>query len=40
VDNGVEWVHLDILGVAIDNGAGTGWGARLLIELAKVLSQH
>ena len=42
----VPWVHLDIAGVADDAGrpwapkGGTGWGVRLLVELATALSRR
>jgi leucyl aminopeptidase len=32
------WAHLDIAGVAKGDGGGTGWGVRLLVELARELS--
>jgi leucyl aminopeptidase len=40
----VPWAHLDIAGVANDNGraytrkGGSGWGVRLLVELARMAS--
>jgi leucyl aminopeptidase len=41
----VPWAHLDIAGVAHDNGraytrkGGSGWGVRLLIEVARMVSR-
>jgi len=41
---GLPWAHLDILGVAWDSGrpyapvGGSGWGVRLLVELARKLA--
>jgi leucyl aminopeptidase len=40
----VPWAHLDIAGVANDSGlpytghGGTGWGVRLLVDLADALA--
>ena len=32
VEEGVNWAHIDIAGTAIVGGAGTGFGARVLVE--------
>jgi leucyl aminopeptidase len=42
----VPWAHLDIAGVADDLGrpyaqkGASGWGVRLLVELARTLATH
>lgn len=42
VEKGVKWIHLDSAGVCLDfpSKSGTGWGAKLLMHLAKHLSSE
>lgn len=40
VEEGVEWIHLDVAGpcVKLEERIGTGYGARLLLQLARSLT--
>jgi leucyl aminopeptidase len=42
VEEGVEWIHLDVGGTCInvEENRGTGYGARLLLQLARELSKE
>ena len=35
VEQNVEWIHLDVAGMAMQGGEGTGYGPRLLIQYAR-----
>ncbi len=41
VEEGVQWIHLDVGGTCIDlaENKGTGFGARLLLALAHKMAQ-
>jgi leucyl aminopeptidase len=41
VEEGVEWIHLDVAGPCIDlkENRGTGFGARLLVQLSRLLAE-
>lgn len=39
VEEGVKWVHLDIAGTSMIGSAATGWGSRLLVQYAKLVSK-
>lgn len=40
VEEGVEWIHVDVGGTCInlEENKGTGYGARLLLQLARKLA--
>jgi len=39
VEKDTKWIHLDIAGTAIVGGAGSGYGARLLLQYARHYSK-
>lgn len=41
VEEGVEWIHLDVGGTCINTSEikGTGFGSRLLLQLARKLAE-
>lgn len=40
VEEGVQWIHLDVAGpcMKMEDRIGTGYGARLLLQLARTLA--